>query len=684
MNTKHYALTLLCFLISSIGFAQDTLYVSPTGEGDGSSWQEASSDLFYILKRAKPGTEIWLTAGVYTPTYCSSCDLADRKMSFELKDGVNIYGGFTGNETRRDQAQSENPSILSGEIGDSTSRKDNSFSVVSCNGCGDRSTITNVTITKGYASNKLANSPAEKTIAGAGLTIFAKKDEVASPTFTNCKFIDNVALGRGGAVFINGSEAEINPTFKYCTFEKNSAFGEGGAIAIDILNSVGKIEINDSRLIKNQTIYSSTLGQAGGAIFSTCPGSILELNINETLIQGNKTGTSLGSAKYANTSANGGAIYSTNSNTGTVNITVTNSILDQNTAYAAGAVYNLGGIATFNNVSITRNIAEGSGGSGGGIYTNKGKSYIYNSILIDNEVTFNKYASPDLRFVNGTVEIAHSAVESKDFIELFSRAYVDNKDTLRVGNNVFYSPSQIVDYTKGFPSISSINSIAVNTGSTQYIKDCKEDYLHNFRVRKGTPDLGAIESPFGNMLYKISDFKIESIDSSISKIKLIWDVDSETDLEGYQVMKSSDGLEFEEIAFIPSMEKGRYSYFDYTIENNKTYTYKLLPVSTRGYLDNDIAVNSITTAFKAGSVKLISNIYPNPSNGKLKLELTEQRKTPLTYISVYNTQSTKVMFFTSLNESLVEKDLTSLSQGQYIIHVQNGADQDSSLFQIVK
>ena len=100
--------------------------IDATGVNNGSSWGNAFTDLQSALAIAGASDEIWVAEGTYLPTTDG-----DRDISFVINNGVQVYGGFEGNEIFLEQRDvEENLTILSGNIGDPSGQNDNSFHVV--------------------------------------------------------------------------------------------------------------------------------------------------------------------------------------------------------------------------------------------------------------------------------------------------------------------------------------------------------------------------------------------------------------------------------------------------------------------------------------------------------------------------------------------------------------------------
>lgn len=233
------ALLLAALLVAPAGAA--TCQVTPSGAGsqDGSSWANAAP-LQAALGNASC-TEIWVQAGVYKPTTGT-----DRTISFNVGEGVAVYGGFAGTETLRSQADpATHRTVLSGDIdgNDATDAHGvtlaaanivgaNSYHVVVMGGLGVSGNATigastvldGLTITAGLANGgSQANRGSGLYCNGSG------PGQSCSPSISHCTFSGNSSAASGGAIYNYGADGTSNPTISHSTFSGNSATS-GGAI----------------------------------------------------------------------------------------------------------------------------------------------------------------------------------------------------------------------------------------------------------------------------------------------------------------------------------------------------------------------------------------------------------------------------------------------------------------------
>ncbi len=243
------------------------LFVTESGAGlmNGSSWDNAfSGSQLQTAINAQCVTEVWVAAGTYKPTSGT-----DRNISFSMKNGVAIYGGFNGTETQLSERDwVSNETILSGNIGEAGNNTDNSFNVIRIT---DPS-IVNTSILNGFIiESGFANGGSEPTGYGGGM--YAYK---SSPSIFNCIFRNNYCQVSGAGVYVNSPDyTPPSPIlFANCGFFNNQAYQVGGAIRI----SYG------SAMVTNCTVFGNTSGNPGtGGIFGNA-------TINNCIIWGNSSG----------------------------------------------------------------------------------------------------------------------------------------------------------------------------------------------------------------------------------------------------------------------------------------------------------------------------------------------------------------------------------------------------------
>ncbi len=186
----------------SAGSAVIYVDLNATGANTGLSWADAYADLQSALAVGLSGNEIWVAMATYEPG-------TERGSSFELVEGVAVYGGFNATETDRGQRNpSMNVTTLSGEIG-AAGVSDNCYHVLKG---AEGSTLDGFTISGGNADGSGDDG------CGGGMLSVA-----TSSTVTGCVFTGNNALRGGGFYVRHGS-----PTVTSCRFENNTASNGGG------------------------------------------------------------------------------------------------------------------------------------------------------------------------------------------------------------------------------------------------------------------------------------------------------------------------------------------------------------------------------------------------------------------------------------------------------------------------
>ena len=240
------------FDISHLG----TLYVKQGLAGDGSSWSSAFGKLQDALATACYGDEIWVAAGTYKPT-----NGTNRDSVFSISNGVKVYGGFVGTETKLTERNwKNNKTILSGDIGVQGVATDNSNHVVLFVGTAS-SLIDSTTLLDGFIvekGNSTSSNYADTWGANSGGGISCA---YASPVIQNCLVRSNYASVWGGGLYsFSGKPTVINTVF----YRNGSQWG-GGAL-ISYTNATVKL-INVT-VAQNSCVNNSMggIGSWGGAI----------------------------------------------------------------------------------------------------------------------------------------------------------------------------------------------------------------------------------------------------------------------------------------------------------------------------------------------------------------------------------------------------------------------------------
>jgi hypothetical protein len=237
------------FAMVGATFAGQIIYVDADRPGgNGTSWPSSYKRLQDALHRPpSSGDQIWVAEGTYNPDKDAvhPSGSKDRTATFQLINGVAIYGGFAGNETTLEQRNwITHKTILSGDINMPGYNTDNSYHVVTGSGTNLTAILDGFTITAGYAD--LDNSDH----IGAGMY-----NNYGSPKVVNCKFTRNMAIHMGGGMY-NGFSS--SPIVNNCIFYGNTAGNWGGGIWDQTSSS--------SPILANCAFIGNSAGAGGGGM----------------------------------------------------------------------------------------------------------------------------------------------------------------------------------------------------------------------------------------------------------------------------------------------------------------------------------------------------------------------------------------------------------------------------------
>ncbi len=287
---------------------------SPENECDGTSWQKAYKNLQYAIDDAiQSGKEIWIAEGIYRPSIRT--DSTDgRSATFILGSGLELKGGFNGQETDTVPLGSPYKTIISGDLANNDSLltewppvssadsgiiSDNSYHVITVEGIESISglSISGVCIQHGNADAQGIQS------AGAGIFCSGKL-----PSLERCIIRRNRAIGNGAGVYtLLAPDSLFN-----CLFQDNiSVQGNGGGIYFTSSNR--NTRILASVFHNNRAIGAGNSSSGGGICWNYANGDIIN------------------SVFYGNfCSKDGGGLFLRNSTVGIINCTFVRNSAQQN------------------------------------------------------------------------------------------------------------------------------------------------------------------------------------------------------------------------------------------------------------------------------------------------------------------------------------------------------------------
>ena len=437
--------------------------LSASGKNNGDSWDNAYKDLQSAINAAGVNDQIWVAAGTYKPG-------DTREDSFQLMDGVTIYGGFAGMETTVEQRDiKNNVTTLSGSIGDENNIQDNSYTVVKFTNKNGTATLDGLTIQDGFSNQDAViddNNKDDINNNGGGI------HNQGTLTLRNVVVQNNQANADGGGILNDGTL-----TIENSQLRNNKTEDDGGGI-----RNNGTITIINSTIADNTSIGTSPTSGGGG------------------LINTGTSATIINSTFSGNTARNGGAIRND------TNLELINTTLSGNTATfiqgGGGAIANSTGNVIVNGSTITNNTAAGTGA---GISTTSTVT-VTNSIIAANAGNKDIIAIPGFNgsFTSG----GNNLIGNGEGVSGFSNGTNGDK----VGTKA--TPiNPLLDTLKDNGGATQTHALlegspAINAGNNDKIADDKADLDQNSdtikipfeqrgkgfeRVVDGNVDIGAVE-----------------------------------------------------------------------------------------------------------------------------------------------------------------------------------------------
>jgi hypothetical protein len=146
-----------------------------------------------------------------------------------------------------------------------------------------------------------------------------------------------------------------------------------------------------------------------------------------------------------------------------------------------------------------------------------------------------------------------------------------------------------------------------------------------------------------------------------NKATLNWSTESELNSSHFEIQKSADGIEFDNIGTVSAAGNSNHTInYEFTDNNNSTgyQYYRIKEVDT----DNQFYLSKVMTV-NCGNDSETFSVYPNPGKGVFNVNSLSDGN-----LSVYNSIGT-IVFFKNCQEGQSELDLEQLEDGIYYIRL---------------
>lgn len=607
---KFYLFTLCFALFSYQAMAQTKRYVKPvaTGEGDGSSWANASGNLQDMINASALNDEVWVAAGTYVPTEKIDAGGGVRDVSFILKTGVKIYGSLAvGATDLTNRNFTANASILSGDLG-----------------------------TDGKAYHVVASKNSSNNVILDGFAIQDGLGDATTP-------LSGIARNQGAA--INLTNEETNVLFKNLTIKDNQVSGTGNAGGGVYLN----LSNTSNCVLENVTFSGNKSAASGGALYFTSS-------------EGNPTVTISSSKVFSSSGTSGAGLYVLGTSGNVPQFKVLNTIFSENRASnnpGGGAIY-VGGYTNSTIVNCT--FYNNSNANGALSFNNASNTVLnlYNNLFNKNTRSTSNLTSADIRNITGaTLDLRSNlfqAVPIEDTDSEYKNIIEENPSNLFLSTTI--TDANFLKLVEGAATEKGDNSYITTYGLTT-------DLAGEVRVKHTNVDLGAYEYQ-GTLPVELESFTAKKVNTGV---QLNWKIASEVNNDRFVIERSADLVSFQELKAIPSKGDTQntviYNYTDYSPLNGNNY-YRLSQV------DKDGTVKILGTEVVNFDVSDIQvSAYPNPATDYIKLKLNNLQNTSINVKLVSLLGQTLIAKrFESAFGKEISLDVRNINAGNYVLSIE--------------
>ncbi len=384
----------LCILSLFTQYGISQIFVNQNltgGANDGSSWENAFTDLESAMSVSTPG-QIWIAAGTYLPPTQSD------GAYFQLNVPHALYGGFAGNEQSLEERDiALNETRLSGDLSQNDAstnvllnKNDNALHVLYIPEMSAASIIIDgISFSNGFSPINDLEADGF-IIQGAGILSYT------TIHVSHCTFKENVGVN-GSSIYLSPEAA--TSTIKNSVFTNNWSNNRSAGILID---QAEQVSIEDCEF--TNSITNRGMVYPRWAHNTTIKNCLFENNVAENdfwsagIFNWNSLNTQIDSCEFVKlASENGSAIYFDGRDTegsGMLIGNITNSTFREITSRNRGALYFYRSDHTVDNCLITDCI-------GTGMYSTHCQFLVSNTDFIGNNARFGAGSSTQSSTANG-------------------------------------------------------------------------------------------------------------------------------------------------------------------------------------------------------------------------------------------------------------------------------------------